>query len=324
MSVLPNLLGRLERVPLRQAWASEARDFTPWLATTENLQLLGEAVGMSLEVEAQEHSVGPFRADILCRNATDGSWVLIENQLERTDHSHLGQLLTYAAGLDAVAIIWIAERFTDEHRAALDWLNDKTPEGIGFFGLEVELWRIGNSALAPKFNVVCKPNAWTRTLEQGRRNPELSEMCRDYWAGVLTALAPSGILVAEAQPVRKQDIAFPVGWQSFILKAYFSRAENKLGVWVSCRGPRALANLATLRESQLDIEQAFGGPLNWESHEEQNRGTIIQAFDGYDPTNRSDWSRQHQFLVEKLAALYRAVAPIVARLDAADCEKTPA
>ena len=117
-------LGRLERVPLRDTWEKEDQDFTPWLATEENLSVLADTLDMELKLAVQETNVGPFRADILCKNADGGSWVLIENQLERTDHSHLGQLLTYAAGSHAVTICWIAENFTEEHRAALDWLNE--------------------------------------------------------------------------------------------------------------------------------------------------------------------------------------------------------
>lgn len=113
-------LGRLEKVELREVWKTEASDFTPWLAQEQNIELLGETIGIDLEVEAQEKNVGPFRADILCKDTLTDNWVLIENQLERTDHTHLGQLLTYAAGLNAVTIVWIAERFTDEHRATLD------------------------------------------------------------------------------------------------------------------------------------------------------------------------------------------------------------
>ena len=101
-----------------------------------------------------EKYVGPFRADILCRNTDDDSLVLVENQVERTDHTHLGQLMTYAAGLETASIVWIAKAFTDEHRAALDWLNEITGENFNFFGLEIELWKIGDSAIAPKFNVV--------------------------------------------------------------------------------------------------------------------------------------------------------------------------
>ena len=119
-------------------------------AQAENLSLLGEAIAIELELEAQEKDVGPFRADILCKDTSSDDWVLIENQIERTDHTHLGQLLTYAAGLQAVTIVWVAERFTDEHRATLDWLNKRTDEQINFFGLEIELWRIRSLSGRPK------------------------------------------------------------------------------------------------------------------------------------------------------------------------------
>ena len=140
-------LGKLEPADLREAWTSEAGEFTPWLAKEENLALLGDTIGLELELEALEKNVGAFRADILCKDTASNSWVLVENQLERTDHTHLGQLLTCAAGLKAVTIVWIADRFTEEHRAALDWLNEITDDRFNFFGLEIELWRIGGSAL---------------------------------------------------------------------------------------------------------------------------------------------------------------------------------
>src|SRR6266550_2845143 len=166
------VLGRLQRVELRDIWVSEATAFTPWLARKENLEVLGETLGIDLELEAQERRVGPFRADILCKDIGTGNWVLIENQLERTDHAHLGQLLTYASGLKAVTIVWIAHHFTDEHRATLDWLNAITDEEFQFFGLEIELWRIGSSSPAPKFNIVSKPNDWSRQVAQAAQRIE--------------------------------------------------------------------------------------------------------------------------------------------------------
>ena len=122
----PPVLERLERVPnLRGYWANEASDFTPWLASETNIELLSETIGFDLDVQQQEAAVGPFRADILCRDT-------------RTDHTHPGQLFTYAAGLDAVTVVWIAQRFNEEHRAALDWLNRITHEDFHFFGIEIE------------------------------------------------------------------------------------------------------------------------------------------------------------------------------------------
>ena len=203
-------LGRLERVELRDIWVTEAQDFTPWLAREENLKVLADAVNMDLELEAQEKNVGPFRADILCLNSDDGSWVLIENQLERTDHGHLGQLLTYASGLDVVTIVWVAAKFTDEHRASLDWLNEITDNTFRFFGLEVELWRIGDSPAAPKFNVVSKPNDWTRTISQAARRiseGEISEVKVQqfrYWTALADLLTASNSTIKPPAPPAKQ------------------------------------------------------------------------------------------------------------------------
>ena len=184
------MLDRLVRVELRETWKTEAQDFTPWLADKENINILGDALNMELELKALEKSVGPFSADILCTNTDDDSLVLIENQLEKTDHTHLGQLMTYAAGLHTVNIVWIAAKFTDEHRAALDWLNEITDVKFRFFGLEVELWRIGTSDAAPKFNVVCKPNDWSRVVNRNSNNYSEAELTPaksvqlNFWTGL--------------------------------------------------------------------------------------------------------------------------------------------
>ncbi len=210
-------LNRLQKVELRDVWSNEATDFTPWLADKENIRLLGQAIDLDLVVEGQEESVGPFRADILCRELSDDSMVLIENQLERTDHKHLGQLLTYAAGLDAVTIVWVAQRFAEEHRAALDWLNEMTSDDVALFGLEIELWKIGDSDVAPKFNVVSSPNEWTRTLKTKDKNFKHPERM-EYWLAFHEYIAEHAM---ELKP-RKADglAALPVrvGWKKVWFK----------------------------------------------------------------------------------------------------------
>jgi hypothetical protein len=156
-------LGRLEEVNLREVWKSEPYDFTPWLAEPENLQFLAESLELpGLELVRTEHPVETFSADIVCKIVDTDQFVLIENQLEKTDHVHVGQILTYAAKFDARVVVWIAQKFTEAHRAALDWLNLISDDQYGFFGVEVRAVRIGNSDVAPLFNVVAKPNEWTK------------------------------------------------------------------------------------------------------------------------------------------------------------------
>ena len=161
-------LSRLDAVDLRDVWDTEAQHFTPWLAEEDNLRLLGATLRMGLEIEGVEISGEGFRADILCKNE-DGTHVLIENQLGETDYSHLGQILTYAAGLNVQTVIWIAKKFKDEHRAALDRLNEITDEHYQYFGVEIKVWKIGDSARAPQFEVVSSPNNWRRVVSRNRQ-----------------------------------------------------------------------------------------------------------------------------------------------------------
>jgi hypothetical protein len=178
--------GRLETVPLRKYWRDEARDFTPWLAREENLTLVGEAIGMSLELVATEQYIGPFRADIIARD--EDIEVIIENQLDATDHRHLGQLIVYAANRGAGVIVWVARQVTDEYRKVIDWLNEKTD--VSFFALEVELWRIGSSPVAPKFNVVCEPNEFARAVRStGGDVGETAQLQLEFWTGLVEVMS---------------------------------------------------------------------------------------------------------------------------------------
>ena len=157
-------LGKIEQVDVRGIWKHEALNFTPWLA--RHLDLLGDALGMELDLVQREAAVGPFSLDILAQNRVTGEKVAIENQLAWTDHTHLGQILVYAAGHDARAVIWVAPHFQEEHRAAIDWLNKWTPEEIAFFGVEVSAIKIGESLPAPVFRPVAFPNDWSKQAQR--------------------------------------------------------------------------------------------------------------------------------------------------------------
>lgn len=314
-------LGRLERVELRNIWSSEASHFTPWLAREENLAVLGEALGLDLELEAQERPVGPFRADLLCKDIGSGAWVLVENQLEGTDHKHLGQLLTYASGLEAAVIVWIAGRFTEEHRSTLDWLNKITDESFRFFGLEVELWKIGNSPAAPKFNVVSKPNEWSKAVAQAARSIEEGELStvqslqRQYWSGLIEFLTTRpGPFAKERKAPAQSWIAFPIGRSWFNLAAVMIRRKSRLRVELYLAGNAAKNRLSALRLEREQIERDLGYPIEWEDLPDNRDCRASIYLDGVEAENRDDWRRQHEWLAAKLADFHRVFRERVRRL----------
>lgn len=169
-------LGRLKQVELKEIWKHEAYNFTTWLAKTENLDLLSEEIDIELSLVGIEHNVGRFKVDIYAEESVGGRKVIIENQLEKTDHDHLGKLITYASGLEAEIIIWIVKDVLEEHRQAIDWLNEHTDEDINFFAIRMELWKIGESIAAPKFHVISKPNDWSKSVKSSIKNAEISDL----------------------------------------------------------------------------------------------------------------------------------------------------
>ena len=177
-------LGKLKKVNIRDVWPHEAIDFTNWLAKEENLELLGNEVGFDMKLIKTEADVGSFSADILAEEEGSGNKIIIENQFGKTNHDHLGKIITYASGYDAKIIIWITEEAREEHRKAIDWLNDNTNDNTGFYLLKIELWQIGESNPAPKFDIVAKPNDWARTVDNYVGDTELTETKikqREFW-----------------------------------------------------------------------------------------------------------------------------------------------
>ena len=315
-----NELARLEQIDdLRLVWKDEAQDFTPWLAQPENLAVLSEALNMELETEGQEERVGPFRADILCRDMQDDSLVLIENQLERTDHNHLGQLLTYAAGLQTVTIIWVARTFTDEHRAALDWLNEITDERFRFFGLEIELWRIADSPAAPKFNIVSRPNDWasaTQSVATGEISASGSLHLR-FWTRFCEYLREIDSPVKPPTSTIKPFISYRISKGGFSIGAYRSTRYNLTWVDLRITAPDRIAYFGLLMEMKDDIESEIGRPLDWRK-DPGLKASHIRSAHNTDPTDEADWNRQMKWLDETLQAFFRVLPQRVQKLDLAD------
>ena len=315
-------LGRLVKVDLRNVWSSESSDFTPWLGRPENLAILAETLDMELELEAQEKPVGPFRADLLCKDIQTDTWVLVENQLERTDHTHLGQLLTYASGLQAVSIVWIAARFTEEHRSTLDWLNKITDESFRFFGLEVELWRIGDSPAAPKFNIVSKPNDWSRQVRQAARaidDADISDTKRTqlaFWEGLHRALnSRNGPVSGNRKPQPQSWMNYSVGRTGFMLGAVMVRWQNNIRAELYITGANAKGFFRALLRDRAKIEGDLGYALEWDERPDGQDTRIFITLDVAQPDDTSDWPRQHEWLADRLNDLHRVFSRRVSGLE---------
>ncbi|MBT5307648.1 MAG: DUF4268 domain-containing protein [Candidatus Scalindua sp.] len=322
-----NKLGKLQQVELRNIWTSEADDFTPWLAQKENLILLGDAIGVELEFEAQEKNVGPFRADILCKDTATDNWVLIENQLEKTNHVHLGQLMTYASGLKAVTIVWIAKRFTEEHRAALDWLNEITDDRFNFFGLEVELWQIGGSEVAPKFNVVSKPNNWGKGVTAGFsdvKNTALTDsklLQRNFWTAFSEYVKEQGSNIKTTKPLPQHWMNIAIGRSGIKLAAIASFwdsvaesfSSHELRVELVLFDNNSKTYFDQLDSVKEEIEKEIGGQLTWYNPPEK-RMCRIHIRKSTNLEDKDNWPEQHEWLLSKLQLFYKVFATRVKQL----------
>ena len=219
-----------------------------------------------------------------------------------------------------MTIIWIARRFRDPHRAALDWLNDVTEEGIDFFGIEIELWQIGDSPVAPKFNLVSKPNDWSKTVSRTtKKDGELTDTKKlqlEYWTTFFEHLEEHGSRVSPRTPRPQHWANFAVGRSGCQITARVNTQEHRVAVEVALKyDAQPLFHL--LRQEREAIEQEIGVALNWLPKPDKKRSLIEHEWDA-DPTDRSDWPLQHSRMRELLNSFHRAFAPRLRRLEVDD------
>jgi len=257
-------LSRLNRVELRNVWGHEAIDFTRWLALSENLDLLGREIEIELRLIETESNVGRFNLDILAEEETTGRKVIIENQLEFTDHDHLGKLITYASGFDAAAIVWIVKDIREEHKRAIEWLNERTDDTVGFFLLKIELWRIGDSDPAPKFETVVRPNEWAKAVKSSQvataptetklKQLEFWTQFKDYVAGRNTSL---NLRSPRAQ--HWYDVS--IGSSEAHVALTLNSRESAIATELYIPDNKALFNY--LRSKSEKIEKSLGQAAEW-------------------------------------------------------------
>jgi hypothetical protein len=314
---LAGKLGSIKRLDVRTVWTKEASEFTPWLAKDENIAKLSQAIGIELEVENTEVPVGPYNADILARDSATGQYVVIENQLERIDHDHLGKAIVYASVLDAAAVVWIAREFTEEHSKAIDWLNDNSTEDVSFYGVRLELWQIDDSKPAVQFNVVTRSSEIFRKAVITKTTENLTEVKRlqlEFWTRFRDALAETKQLPSVQEPRPRYWYNVPIGRAGIHLSNIMDTWGNRFGIRLYMRHRRGGQEaLEQLIDQKAQIEAELGESLKWDSNPDA-KDKVITLERKADVRNRAKWDENVKWMVEKTLAMRKVFENRVKKL----------
>lgn len=300
-------LGKLEEMKdLREIWPREAQDFTPWLAEDDNMAILADALGLDITVEDTESPVGDFSVDIFASETGTGRKIIIENQMEDTDHDHLGKLITYASGKSADVVVWVVRHAREEHKAAIEWLNNHTDEAIGFFLCEVKVFKIGGSDPAVKFEVLERPNDWAKEALKSDSLSETNSRRREYWEAF-------------------QDYAF----KNKEFEKNFNRRKARLNHWMDYGINSSACHIVVSRiqkRNELDvelyisedkelfralladreaIEAEAGLQFDWRELPERKASRIVLGKQ-VDFADRDKWNGQFEWLLQAMLGIKKA------------------
>lgn len=312
-------LGELVYIHPKDYFTDETNDFTPWVSG-DGLGLLSRELKMQLGLLGTEQKVGSFKADIVCQDLDYGT-VLIENQLTVSDHRHAGQLVTYSPGVDAETVVWIAPRFRPEHRAAVGWLNrlGKSCEPpVRFFGVEIELWQIGNSAPAPKFVVVAHPDGWERPKNvSGTSEKTKGAHLVEYWTSLKDHLELTGSSVSLFAPAPTAFIGASLGRAGCTLRCSISilKKQTKVDLVIVGDDAEAFGHLLHLKKDQIEGEL---GALDWKIPPNWSNTTISTASTGWKLNDHNEWASQFEWFAKHLNEFDRVFSERVLAIDPAD------
>ena len=305
--------GKITKLNLREIWPKEASDFTPWLA--ENLNTLGETLGMELELKGKEAAVGDFSLDLLARDLGTGRTVIIENQLTQTDHDHLGKLLTYAAGFSASTVIWVSETVRDEHRQTLEWLNQRTDEETQFFGVVVEVFKIDDSKPAYSFKPVVFPNEWQKSKKR-QANTNVSskgEAYRNYFQSLIDELRESHRFTNAKIGQPQNWYSFSSGFSNIPIGAVFAMGgKSRVELYIDVLdGEKNKAIFDNLQEQKEIIHREYGYPLEWERLDDKRASRIAIYRDGSIEDSEEDLSEIKKWHIEHLLKFKKTFTPFL-------------
>jgi len=309
------IIGKLKKVPLREIWRNEARDFTTWLA--ENIETLGEEIGIPLSVMSREKAVGSFSLDLIAEDS-DGQITIIENQLEKTDHDHLGKVITYISNLDAKTAIWISSNPREEHVKAIDWLNEFTPEDVSFYLVKIEAVKIGDSDPAPMFSVIAEPTEISKSV--GKEKKEYAErhhLRKDFWTQLIEKLKGRTRLHANLSPVIYHWIGTGAGKSGVSYNYAITNDYVSSEVYLD-RG-KDYPNLNkerfdSLLEHKDEIERIFGGQLVWERLDKKRASRIVIRFKGFGLRDKETWDEAQEKMIDAMIRLEKSFKPFIEKL----------
>ena len=300
-------MGKLVEVDIRKLWGHEQYDFSNWLADKENLELLNEAIGLTLSEVEKEVYVGSYRCDLVGKDEVTGEKVIIENQLESSNHDHLGKIITYASGLDATVIVWIVKEAREEHRSAIEWLNNKTATNINFFLIEVHAYQIGDSLYAPKFEIVEKPNGFIKNAKSqsgsGEYNRSQSERL-EFWNAFNEVLISRGkpFNVRKATTDHWYDVA--IGVSGVHVSLTLVNKEGCIGVELYINDNKELYD--SLFENKEEIESKLGLQLDWQRLDDKKASRILYRIPGLNFDDHSNYDALMNEMIDK-ASLFANV-----------------
>ncbi len=292
-------LARLKEIKdLRVVWPHEALDFTPWLAEEKNLEMLADAIGLEITLDETESSVGDFNVDIYATESGTDRKIIIENQLEDTNHDHLGKLITYASGKSADIIIWVVKRAREEHRAAIEWLNNHTDENIAFFLIEIKLYQIGNSDIAVKFEVAEKPNDWAKEMKHRLNTSPILQARYEYWMA-FNDYAYNNNFFAKEFNKRKANtdhwMTLSVGSSACHINLLQLRKDNRIAVeWYISDDKDLYHKFFSHKE---DIETVMGIGLDWRELPDKKASRILIKY-VVDFENKDKWIEQFEWIID--------------------------
>lgn len=301
-------IGKLEEIDIRELWRHEQYNFSNWLAKPENISYLNNILGLTLVDINKEMYVGSYRCDIVAKDETNDTKVIIENQLEVSNHEHLGKIITYASGLDAKVIVWIVKKATEEHRSAIEWLNNNTRSGIDFFLLEIHAYKIGDSDPAPKFEIIEQPNDFIKYSKvSATQEINKSESERIYfWTAFNERIAARGNPFSTRKPTTNHWYEVAIGSSSCHITVNLINSDSYVGIELYIPNDKALYD--ALLKQKDEIEEMINLDLIWERLDGKKASRIKYKIDGLDFDNHENYTQLMNEIIDKVI-LFKNVFP---------------